>query len=293
MSETTRPFQLLDQRLAGQPADETLYDDVPKWLVLPLRRWVADATNEDVARRVALRMRLSVKTPTQTYRSLIVNDRTNRELLTVVDAVLQLHPGWGWNYPHEETWGHLGWWVKQLVELETLLIDAGSLYRIEFDERCLIRRVDVVAEQAFEASVAAAPASASAHLRAAWSEAYGVSPDPDKSYGEAIRAVEEVACPLIEHKKAAANKATLGTVIGELRNNSGHKWELLLPGSDGRPQEVDQLVGMMELLWHGQVSRHGGGPKSRRQTQGEAEAAVHLATLLVQWLSAGFLIPKA
>jgi hypothetical protein len=53
------------------------------------------------------------------------------------------------------------------------------------------------------------------------------------------------------------------------------------------------LIGMMELLWHSQVSRHGGAPKSRRQEQAEAQAMLRLAVTLTHWLATGVLRPKA
>jgi hypothetical protein len=100
--------------------------------------------------------------------------------------------------------------------------------------------------------------------------------------------VEEVACPLIEERKAGAGKATLGTAIGQLKS-AGHRWELVLPAQDDTAQNATSVIAMMETLWNAQRSRHGGGPNSRRQTVAEAEAAVHLAVLLVQWMSAGVL----
>jgi hypothetical protein len=74
--------------------------------------------------------------------------------------------------------------------------------------------------------------------------------------------------------------------------NSFAKWELVLPGQDGQPRDIGHLIGMMELLWHSQVSRHGGAPGSRRQNPAEAQAAIYLAVTLVQWLSTGVLRRK-
>jgi hypothetical protein len=45
------------------------------------------------------------------------------------------------------------------------------------------------------------------------------------------------------------------------------------------------------MLWKGQ-SRHAGSANSRQQSQAEAEAAVHMAAALVQWLSTGTLRRK-
>lgn len=123
------------------------------------------------------------------------------------------------------------------------------------------------------------------HLSAAWDSAYGRTPDPDKAYSEAIRAVEAVACPLVLPSTATA---TLGQVRNHLRDAAA-KWAVVLPAKDGSPGPADPVVAMMTALWEGQRSRRAGTPSSRRQSQDEAEAAVHLAATLVQWLSSGVL----
>ncbi|GAA1825406.1 hypothetical protein GCM10009835_52690 [Planosporangium flavigriseum] len=127
-------------------------------------------------------------------------------------------------------------------------------------------------------------------MKQAWLAAYGIDPDPDQAYDEAVRAVETVACPLICPN--ADGKRTLGTAIAVLRNDLVAKtprWSLALPDASGRPASVDELIAMLTLLWEGQVSRHAGSTKSRRQTAAEAEAAVQIAVTLTQWLSSGVL----
>ncbi|MFJ9461334.1 hypothetical protein ACIRST_40475 [Kitasatospora sp. NPDC101447] len=47
------------------------------------------------------------------------------------------------------------------------------------------------------------------------------------------------------------------------------------------------VLGMLQLLWQGQTSRHGGQAPTRPETQVAAEMAVHLAATLVQWFTAG------
>ncbi|WP_433493665.1 hypothetical protein ACQP26_19880 [Micromonospora sp. CA-248089] len=290
-----RPFQPLADRLARKPLDTTLHDGVPEWLVEPLRDWLRRSISELMAQKVMLRLRRAYQPQ---YYSAYKDQLTNvlmDDLLTVVDAVLQLHPGW--HEDEDALWDRHRLLresvIASLRELDLLLSDGGSLYRCDFEQHCLVRRVDDTTQAAVDTAIKSTTASAADHLRAAWTSAYGLNPDPDKVFNEAIRAVEEVACPLVEQKKAAANSATLGTVIGELGKNAPHKWELVLPGKDGQPSGVEPIVSMMEALWHAQISRHGGAPKSRRQSQDEAEAAVHLAVLLVQWLSTGVLRHKA
>lgn len=283
-----RPFQTLEDRLTGRPAGHTLlHSEVTDWLDTPLREWLMDVLTNEVARRVALRLRMA-RPLTASYFSTLVT-AAQEDLLKIVDATLQLHPGW--DETPEFVWGitaPLTPFQGQLLDLDQILTDANSGYRVDGSTRCLVRRVKETVQQAADATLKTVPATAADHLQKAWVAAYGLDPEPDKVFNEAIRAVEEVACPLVEPRKAAAGKATLGTVIGELRN-SGHRWELALPGTDGQPRSVESLVGQMETLWQAQRSRHGGGTNSRRQTQEEAEAAVHLAVLLVQWLTSGVL----
>ncbi|MFD8483612.1 hypothetical protein [Kitasatospora sp. NPDC059673] len=44
---------------------------------------------------------------------------------------------------------------------------------------------------------------------------------------------------------------------------------------------------MMQQLWDGQTSRYGKRRTTRKETQAEAVAAVHLAAVLVQYFSSG------
>lgn len=216
----------------------------------------------------------------------LLNERMPRELLTIADAVLQLHPGWQWKSGPRDRF------AQMVVEIESILIDGSSLYTVDPDRQCLTRRVDATTRAAASRAIASAPEQAADHLAAAWVAAYGLNPDPDKAFNEAIRAVEEVACPLVQPKLAQTNKPTLGTVLGELGKNAPHRWELALPDVNGAPAGPGSLVAVMNALWEAQVSRHGGSAKSRRQDVQEAESAVHLAVLAVQWLSTGVLRKK-
>ncbi len=261
----------------------------PQLLIEPLKAWLYEALREPIAQRVMLHMKMSRISKAGYVQDLV--SRHPSDLMTVVDATFQLHPGGdapdAYGDAYRDEWTERVF-VPLLDKLDAIHVDGSSLYRVDRDSRCLVGRVDQTVQDAADAAIKSAPHAAADHLRAAWVAAYGLSPDPDKVFGESIRDVEELACPLVEQKKAAQNTATIGTVIGELRN-SGHKWELLLPGKDGKPRDVDSIVAMMETLWQAQVSRHGGAHESRRHTQEEAEAAVHLAALLVQWLSTGVL----
>ncbi|QVJ02776.1 hypothetical protein KGD82_11135 [Nocardiopsis eucommiae] len=167
------------------------------------------------------------------------------------------------------------------------LDDAGSFLRFEPEEHRLIRRVDASAQQAFDRALEDSPVDTEKLLRSAWVHAYGLHPDPDKAYGEAVKAVEDVLSPL----GAPDDKVrTLGKALGNIKSQvpSG-KWELAIGDQGDQKANIERFVGMVELLHKNQLSRHAGGHNSRSQKQHEAEAALHLAILIVQWVNTNVL----
>lgn len=266
------------------PDDSVPYAGVPIHLDKPLRQWIfgrlaaenllGEIADTPASRKVALRLRLD--SGRENYVTAILSVPA-AELLRVVNAIFQVAPEL------------VGSW-QAIEEIEETLAFAGSAYRFDQDARQLVRRVDDTATAAHSRAVQSIATDAADHLKAAWLSAYGVDPDPDQAYDEAVRAVEAVACPLLCPN--ADGRRTLGTAIGVLKNDinaNAPKWHLMLPGASGNPADVGKLVGMLNLLWEGQVSRHAGSTKSRRQNQSEAEAAVQLAVLLTQWLATGVL----
>jgi hypothetical protein len=173
-----------------------------------------------------------------------------------------------------------------LDALEDALSEAGSEWRVAVrDGRAGLEKrvqpeVAVAAETAF-----AAGGSSGAWLSQAWTAAFGRDPDPNVAYGDAVKAVEAAAQPVVEPSNSLA---TLGTMIRVIRSGPG-QWELSIRPKDEDPDPVGTLIGMMRLLWRGQRVRHGTGDESApvKLDQAEAEAAVHLAVTLVQWFRSG------
>jgi hypothetical protein len=171
---------------------------------------------------------------------------------------------------------------EPLTMLDRLLVNGGSAYR--WRKGRLERRVDDSAVAAFEHFTATASDEASMYLRRAWSATYGRDPDPSRAYGEAVRAIEAVACPLVLPDD---QRPTLGKVITRLRQQSGD-WSFILPG-ERESAGVAPLQLMLQLVWTAQRSRHAGGPDTRDQLMAETEAALSLAITLVQWFASGFI----
>lgn len=271
------PFQPLPARMAGLPVDKTLHDGVPEWLSDPLRDWLAEALEGDEAlsQHVAMRLRWARGTPGSRYSNQLIWCRAD-QLLTVIDAVLQLNTGLWLQSPDIVA-------THPATRLRRLLADGASRYTVDLDRRCITVLIDPTITAATEQAIAADP-TAGDHLRTAFAAAYGLDPDPDKAYDHAVLAVEALTCPLVCPNNP---RRTLGRVIADLRSQDA-QWALMIGDSSGRPAGPGRLVEMLALLWEGQ-SRHAGAPNSRRQGQVEAEAAVHLAATLVQWISSGVL----
>lgn len=170
---------------------------------------------------------------------------------------------------------------RWIDELDRILLAAGSVWTVSADRRSLIRRVDRTAVAAYEA--AAEPSDvASAELRAAWAACFGRSADASDAWDHAIKAVEAVAIPLVAPKQ---DKAQLGHVVGQL-DSQGGGWTLDLSTQQGIGS-IEVLVGMLRLIWPN-PDRHG-GVEHRVPSISEAQAVVHLAVTIVQWIRMGSL----
>jgi len=71
-----------------------------------------------------------------------------------------------------------------------------------------------------------------------------------------------------------------------LRERLAHQPACERPGPAGTGS-VEPLTGMLDLLWKGQTSRHGGRTAQRPEIFEEAQMAVHLAVTLVHWFTTG------
>jgi hypothetical protein len=262
-----RLWRQLFAREAGKPVTGLMTSVMTESLERRLREWIESAIFLDDQERLALRLDIpeAFEDAEYLYQDDLID---SSDLYDVIDAILNL------NSP-----------AYLQAELQQILDDSLSAYCISPDGRSLQNRSDRTEKSALNDSSADAEAredvgSAADHLAAAWDKAYATTPDYAKSYSEAIKAVEAAAHALIEPNNA---KATLGTMLGQLRSHPG-KFCLMLPAPG---VDIAPVIGMMAALWEGQTSRHGGKNPTRPETGQEARAAVHLAVALVHWLSSG------
>lgn len=277
------PWTPLSRRAAGLPPED-LVEGVPRWLHPRLTEWLYHVLQYTDGPVTVLRPGHGLTADTQEVMTRVriaqqpwLLESDNPALLDALDAAIRWID-WG-------EWPMFNAQRNQYGDpstLEQILLAANSAWRATWQG--LERRVDPTLTAAVTETIRGANTEAAGHLAAAWTAAYGRQPDPDRAYADAVKAVEALACPLVCPSNP---RRTLGTVIADL-GNQGAQWALAIGDTTGQPASPDRLIEMLKLLWQGQ-SRHAGSANSRRQTQTEAEAAVHLAATLVQWLTNGVL----
>lgn len=171
-----------------------------------------------------------------------------------------------------------------MEELNSILTEGGSIYRVEVGRpSCLVKRLGEADAQRIQTEIGVGTV-AGQHLALALRHVFGRSPDPSSGYRESIRNVEAAAFAVFSPKDATA---TLGKMIGQIKATPA-LWHFEMRGQ-AAPTPILQMAGMMELLWKGQVDRHGNHATGQADvvTQQEAEVAFHLAVTLAAWLRAG------
>lgn len=286
MSSDWQPLSVRE----GQREPDGPFEGVPDHLREGLKQWLitvfgihnSSSYNPHLISHVAAAVRVSLERNPKRHDfdgrvvELMAVDETT--LLDAVDVCLHLTPS------HLVQDYQRDIHKNRLVELQDTLKLAGSVWRIDKSDTCLVRRVDPVAQTAYERALTADEA-ASEELATAWRACYGRYPDPSDAWDHAIKAVEHVLKPVVSPKN---NSATLGTIIRNLKDGK-HKFTLALAASDG--DELGRLIGMLELMWPN-PDRHGGGGH-RKPTLREAQAVVQLAITVVQWARDGVLGTKA
>ena len=253
------------------------FPDVPQHIEEMLYRWVEAALRDgtETTRTVALTHRIPIPEPT-----LALAPAVARIMQTVTSDVTLL-------LTYAETILDLA--VQQdtlrILQLKIILDGGNSAYTLRSDWHGLELRVLPEARDAVESVIASArDTSVGAHLANAWNEAFGLSPDPVKSYAESIRAVEAAAAPVLTPKD---KNATLGTLIGHLDTNLG-AWRMAVPDGTAT-SSISTVLAMMRTLWQGQRGRHAGVLPTQSETAESAQAAVFVASALAQWFVGGYI----
>ena len=165
-------------------------------------------------------------------------------------------------------------------QLENILEEAGSVYCVGTDEDGTFELQFRQSEEMIELLHVEADRAdrATEHLHRAWSKCFRRDADPNDAYGEAVKAIEVAAKPVVTPDDPLA---TLGKMISAIRDEPG-KWETDSEFDGG----VQTILAMMNLAWKGQL-RHGDENAPLEVSQEAAEMTVQTAVLLVSWFRSG------
>ncbi|MFF4664656.1 hypothetical protein [Streptomyces sp. NPDC001282] len=178
---------------------------------------------------------------------------------------------------------------SECQELESALEESASAWRVGLvaGKPGLVQRIDATVQLAAEAT-GALDVRAGRLLADAWRHAFSMHRDPSAAYRYAVRAVEAAAAPVISPKDTVP---TLGKMISVFRDKP-EKWTFAFKvDSATDPKKV--LLGMMQMLWTNEYSRHVDQDIQTplHVSQEEAESAVVLALSLVNWFASGAVSP--
>jgi len=169
-------------------------------------------------------------------------------------------------------------------ELQAILERSGSAYRVgrRAQKPGLLRRVPESVQAAADAIMDRSERGGT-RLAEAWEKLYGLDRDFSGAYSLAIKAVEDACIPVVSPNNG---RATLGTVIRDMRGQPG--WSLPMKRAPEYAPPGHVVVGMLQVLWTGQLDRHGGAEvEGTEVSEDEARVAVDLAVILVDWFSGG------
>lgn len=255
------------------------FDGVPDHLDRPLREWMHEVLDDDAAIRIALAMRVVLPNKRTPPAALMAEVEADEDLtLHVLDLMLKDRAERPWEY-------HLDFTDEDIDHLEDLLSRGGSLWTVSPERNGLIRRVTPELKGIFD-KTSASGSPAADYLRAAWTSVYGLNPNPNHAFAEAIRAVEDASGKVVTPN---AQRFQLNRVATSLRDQRS-KFEVALETEVGaEPNPLEVVVTMMEWMIRAHTARHGKpGDEPLQHEKSEAEMAVQLAIPLVEWSEGGY-----
>ena len=170
---------------------------------------------------------------------------------------------------------------KILDNLETILMEGGSSYRLEKTrQQCrLEKRVDPVMQESTDRLFGSEENTPEMrHLQKAWDRTFGRDPDYQYAYAEVVRAVEAVICPLVEPNNG---KSTLSSVANVMRSQPG--WHYTIEPKDEHAQVPGGFMRLaVEAIMNNHQQRHESGGDSASVTERQTKGALYMAVSIVQ-----------
>ncbi len=262
---------------------DALHDGVPSWMKRSIDSWIREeiakgsgyagvVANVNTIERLERLLRVSLIGTDSLYKmlgSLFSRLDVNEDLkLDVVDGLLQIGTPL----------------TNNVRELDNILEQSGSKWKVATNEGTpkLEERVDDSVIVAMD-DLATQTGDASKYMRLAWNEAFGRNPNPSSAYSNVVKAVEAATWGTVTPNNS---RATLGTIIGELKNNP-ENYKISIK-EDSQYKGIKTITQDLSLIWRGQTDRHGtSNPVA--PTQEAAEQAIFSGLSTCQQFTRGLI----
>lgn len=268
--------------------DESLLGGVPGWMRPSIERfiayWITGSSRaspgeaaipnmhriNEIERYLQIQLeKYGTASAIATYRYVFQYAQDDEKCLDIVEAILATNNN-----------------TDQIVnQINTILLSSGSKWMAVRKDpgpgATLEERVSESAQNALAIALQESDATTQQFLKTAWSDAFGRNPNPSSAYSNSIKAIEAAAWPSVTPND---NKATLGTMLGEVRSNI-NKWKTATTDKS-QNQGITTVKDIMQLIWDGQTDRHGTA-RPVSPSQEAAEQAVLYAVVVCNFFNRG------
>lgn len=279
--------------------NEALYDGVQKWMESSIWNWLSGrfkytSTNKTryhngYLHDVELHCRLTFGSNSEDFNLFnglyAVFTANTDHALDIVQATIEVAV----IKETKNMWESKVITVPAINALNEILIKGGSKWHIVVDgsKARMESRVDTTTINAYKQLISTSE-DFSKHLKTAWEDCFGRSPDLSGAYTNAIKAVEAATWKVITPSNM---KATLGTMLNDFDAQSkAEKFNVGFKDIDAS-STLDMAHALMQRLWKSQTDRHATG-NYKNPSQLEAESAIYMAITICQIFSSGLITRK-
>jgi hypothetical protein len=293
-------YRIPSKRNTPLSGNEALYDGIPKWMESSIWNWLSPnfkyvsynkttKYHNDYLHEVELNCRLSFGSNTENYhlysglyKVFTANIDHALDILQATVEIAEIKDS-------KNLYSSKIITTSALNRLNEILIKGGSKWHVVVDgsKARMESRVDSTTINAYK-QLTNTSEDFSKHLKNAWEDSFGRSPDLSGAYSNAIKAVEAATWKVITPNNM---KATLGTMLNDFEVQS--KAGKFSVGFNDNDAEATLSLGhdLMQRLWKSQTDRHATG-NYKNPSQLEAESAVYMAITICQMFSSGLIARK-
>jgi len=292
--------RILSRRNTPLSGNEALYDGIQKWMESSIWNWLGarfeyaynskTKYHNDYLHDVELHCRLTFGSNTEgyhlfsgLYKVFTANTEHALDILQATVEIAEIKES-------KNTWESKVITKSAIASLNGILVKGGSKWHIVVDgsKARMESRVDATTINAYNELISTSD-DFTKHLKSAWEDCFGRSPDLSGAYSNAIKAVESATWKTITPNNM---KATLGTMLNDfVAQSKAGKFNVGFKDNDAETT-LSLAHDLMQRLWKSQTDRHATG-NYINPSQLEAESAVYMSITICQMFSSGLITRKS